>query len=153
MLEKTPESLLNNKEIKPANLKGNLPWILVGMTDAEAEAPVFWSPGAISWLIGKVPDARKDWGQKEKRASEDELAGWHHWCNGHEIGHVDKFQEMVRDTEVWRVAVRGVTKSWTWLGEWTTTMKVSREGQGKWWNICFRAERVEKLCFLGSKHF
>ena len=84
VLEKTPESPLNSKEIKPANLKGNQPWILFGMNEAEAE--VFWSPGAISWLIGKVPDSRKDWGQKEKRASEDEIAGWHHQCNGHELG-------------------------------------------------------------------
>ena len=54
------------------------------MTDAEA--PVFWSSDRNSWLIGKVPDAGKDWGQKEKRASEDEMARWHHWCNGHELG-------------------------------------------------------------------
>ena len=86
VLEKTPESSLHCKEVKPVNLKGNKPWILVGRTDAEAEAPVFWSSDANSWLIGKVLDAGKDWGQKEKRALEDEMAGWHHWCNGHELG-------------------------------------------------------------------
>ena len=64
----------------------NQPWILVGRTDAEAEDPVFWSSDANSWLIGKVPDAGKDWGQKEKRASEDEMAGWHYHCNGLELG-------------------------------------------------------------------
>ena len=61
---------------QPVNLKGNKPWILIGRTDAkaEAEAPVFWSPNANSWLIGKIPDAGKDWGQKEKRVS-----GWDGW--------------------------------------------------------------------------
>ena len=85
MLEKTPESPLDNKEIKPANLKGNPPWIFVGKTDAEAEVLVFWSSDVNSQLIGKVPDAGKDWGQKEKKASEDELAGQHHWFNEHEL--------------------------------------------------------------------
>ena len=83
MLEKTPENPLDNKEIKPVNLKGNQPWIHIGRTGAEA--PVFWSSDANSWLIGKVPDARKDWGQK-KRGTEDEMLGWHHQCNGHELG-------------------------------------------------------------------
>ena len=85
MLEKMSESPLDSK-IKPVNPKGNLPWIFTGKTDAEAEVPVFSSPDANSWLIRKVPDAGKDWGQKEKRASEDEMAGWHHWFNGHELG-------------------------------------------------------------------
>ena len=58
----------------------------MGRIDAEAEAPVFWSPDMNSWLTGKVPDAGKDWKQKEKRVSEDEMAGWHHRCNGHELG-------------------------------------------------------------------
>ena len=86
VLEKTPESPLDCKEIKPVNLKGNQPWIFVGRTDAEAETLVFWSLDANSWLIGKDPDAGKDWGQKEKRASEDEMAGWHHRCKGHDLG-------------------------------------------------------------------
>ena len=77
--------VLDSKEIKPVNPKGNQPWILVGRTNAEAEAPVFCSSDVNSRLIGKVPDAGKDWGQ-EKRASEDEMTGWHHWCNGHELG-------------------------------------------------------------------
>ena len=65
---------------------GKSPWILIGRTDAEAEAPILWSPDANSQLIGKVPDAGKDRGQKEKRASEDKMAGWHHQCNGHKLG-------------------------------------------------------------------
>ena len=86
VLEKTPESHLDSKEIKPVSLTGNQPWILIGKTDAEVEALVFWSSDANSQLVGKVPDARKDWGQKEKSVSEDEMAGWHPWCNGHELG-------------------------------------------------------------------
>ena len=84
VLEKTPESPLDIKGINLVNLKGNQHWILLGRADAEA--PVFWSSDANIWLIGKVPSAGKDWGQREKRASEDAMAGWHHWCNGHELG-------------------------------------------------------------------
>ena len=72
------------QEIKPVNPKGNQPWIFVGRTDAEAEAPVLWPPDAKSWLIGKDPDAGKDWRQKEK-AAEDEMVGWHHRLSGHEF--------------------------------------------------------------------
>ena len=86
VLEKTPESPLDGKEIEPINPKGNQPWILIGRTDAEGEAPVIWSPDANSRLIGKVPDAGKDWGQKEKRVSENEMAGWYHHCSRSELG-------------------------------------------------------------------
>ena len=68
------------REIKPVNLKGNQPWIIIGKTEVEVEIPVLWSSDANSWLTGKVPDAAKDW-EQEKRVSEDEMmAGWHHWC-------------------------------------------------------------------------
>ena len=70
-----------------------------------------------SWLIGKVPDAGKDWGQK-KRASEDEMAGLHHQMDMH----LGKLWEMVRDREAWHAAVHGVAKSWTWLGNWITAI-------------------------------
>ena len=73
VLEKTLESPLDSKEIKPVNPKGNQPWIFIGRTDAEAEAPVLWPPDVKSRLIGKDPDAGKDWRQKEKRAAEDEM--------------------------------------------------------------------------------
>ena len=86
VLEKIPEGLLDSMEIKPVSLKGDQPWIFTGRADAEAEAPVFCSSDVNRWLIGEVPDAGKDWGQKEKRASEDEMARQHHWCNEHELG-------------------------------------------------------------------
>ena len=85
VLEKTPESSLESKEIKSVNLKGNQPLILTGKIDAEAETLVFWSPDANIRLIGKVPAAGKDWGQNEKRASKDEMAGWHHRCIGNAL--------------------------------------------------------------------
>ena len=87
VLKKTPKSPLDSKEIKPVNLMGDQPWIFTGTTDAEAEAPVFRSSDVHRQIIGKAPDAGKDQGQKEKRASEDEMAGRHHRCNEHELGH------------------------------------------------------------------
>ena len=78
--------LLESKESKPVNLKGNQPWLLFGRADAEADAPVIWPPDSHSWLIGKDPDSGKGWRQKEKRVTEDEMVGWHHWFNRHELG-------------------------------------------------------------------
>ena len=82
--EKTLESPLDNKEIKPVNPKGNQSWIFIGRTDAEAEGPILWPPDVKNWLIGKDPDARKDWRQ-EKGMAEAEMVGWHHWLNRHEF--------------------------------------------------------------------
>ena len=73
--------------VKPVNPKGNQPWIFIGRTDAEAKAPILWTPDAKSWLIGKDPDAGKDWGQ-EKGTTEDEMVGWHYWLNGNEFEQV-----------------------------------------------------------------
>ena len=84
LLQKTFESPLDSKEIKPVNPKENQPWIFTRRTDAEAEAPILWPPDAKSWLIGKEPDAGKDWGKEEKGQTEDEMVEWHHWLNGHE---------------------------------------------------------------------
>ena len=85
VLEKTLESPLDSKEIKPVNLKGNQSWIFIGRTDTEAETPILWPPDAKNWLIGKDPDAGKDWRQEEKGMMEDEMVEWHHWLNGHEF--------------------------------------------------------------------
>ena len=78
VLEKILESLLNSKEIKLVNPKGNQPCIFTGRTDAEAEAPILWPPDVKSQLIGKDPDAGKDSGKEEKGNTEDEMVGWHH---------------------------------------------------------------------------
>ena len=102
--EKTPESTLDSKEIKPVSLKGDQPWIVPRRSDAEAEAPVFWSSNVNRRFIGKVPDAGKDWRQKKKRASEDEMAGWHHRCNEYELGQTP---EMVRERKAWVLQFMG----------------------------------------------
>ena len=86
VLEKTLESPLYYKEIQPVHPKGNQSWVFIGRTDVEAETPILWPPDAKSWLIGKDPDAGKDWGQEEKGTTEDEMAGWHHRLNGHGFG-------------------------------------------------------------------
>ena len=85
ILEKSLESSLDRKEIKPVNPEGNQSWIFIGGTDAEAEAPILWPPDKKSWLTGKDPDAGKDWREKEKRKTEDKMVGWHHRLNGHEF--------------------------------------------------------------------
>ena len=85
VLEKSLESSLESKQIKPVHPKGNQSWIFIGRTDAEAEALILWSPDAESWLIGKDPDAGKDWRLKEKRAAENEMVRQHHWLNGYEF--------------------------------------------------------------------
>ena len=77
-LEKTLGSPLDCKEIQPVHSEGDQPWVFFGGNDAEAESPVLWPPHAKSWLIGKDPDAGRDWGQEEKGTTEDEMAGWHH---------------------------------------------------------------------------
>ena len=78
-------SPLDCKEIQPVHPKGDQSWVFIGRNDAEAETPLLWPPHAKSWLIGKDPDAGRDWGQEEKGTTEDEMAGWHHRLNEHEF--------------------------------------------------------------------
>ena len=118
VLEKSLESPLDCKDIKPVNPKGNQCWIVIGRTDAKAEAPILWPPDAKSRLIRKDPDAGKDWRQEEKGTTEDEMVGWHHRPDGHEF---EQFQEIVKDREAWHVAVHRVAESQTQLSDWTTT--------------------------------
>ena len=98
VLEKTLESPLDCKEIQPVHPKGNQSWIFIGRTDVEAETPTLWPPDATNWLIWKDPDAGKDWKQKEKGMTEDEMVEWHQQLNGHD---------------------HGVRKSRTRLSDWT----------------------------------
>ena len=96
VLEKTLESPLDCKEIQPVHPEGNQSWVFIGRTDAEAETPVLWPPHVKNWLIGKDPDAGRDWGQEEKGPTEDGMAGWHHRLNGHEF---EKLRKLVMDRE------------------------------------------------------
>ena len=108
---RTLESPLDCKEIQPVNPKGSQSWIFVERTDAEGEAPVLWPPDAKNWLIGKDPDAGKDWRQEEKGMTEDEMVGWHHRLDGHE------FEQTPGDD-----AVHGIAKSSIWLSSSTTQL-------------------------------
>ena len=85
VLEKTLESPLDCKEIQPVHPEGDQFWVFIRRTDAEAETPILWPLHAKSCLVGKDPDAGRDWGQEEKGTTEDEMAGWHHRLNGHEF--------------------------------------------------------------------
>ena len=120
VLEKTLESPLDSKEIKPVNPKGNQSWIFIERT--EAEAPILWPPDAKSQLIGKDPDSGKDWKQEKKVMTEDKMVGWHYRLNRHEF---EKTPEMVKDREGWCAAVHRVTKNQTGLSDWTITTIVS----------------------------
>ena len=116
-------------EIQPVHPKGDQSWMFIGRTDAEAETPILWPPHVKSWLIGKDPDAGKDWGQEEKGATEDEMARWHHWLNGHEFS---KLRELVMGREAWYAAIHGVTKSQTQLSNWTELNCQGLVEKGEW---------------------
>ena len=123
VLEKTLESPLDCKEIQPVHPKGDQSWVFIGRTDAEAETPILRPPNAKSWLTEKDSDTGRDSGQEEKGTTEDKMAGWRHRLNGHGFGWTPAveggLQQFVMDREACHAAVRGVTKSRTWLSDWT----------------------------------
>ena len=116
VLEKTLESPLDCKEIKPVNPKGNQSWIFIGRTDVEAEGPRFWPPDVKNWPIGKDPDAGEDWRREEKGMTENEMVGWHYRLDGLEFEQalgVGDGQGSLMCCGSW------VAKSRTWLSNWT----------------------------------
>ena len=152
VLEKTLESPLHSNEVKSVNPKGNQSWIFIGRTDAEVEAPILWPPDAMGWLIGKDPDAGKDWGQEEKETTEEEMVGWHQWLNGHEL---EEALDMVKDWEAWCGAVHGVAKSWTQLSNLTTTAnRIQLEKKKIYWSAFQFTQRILSIYYilLSSPH-
>ena len=135
VLEKTLESPLDFKEIKPVNPEGNKSWIFIERTDTEADAPILWPPDAKNWLIGKDPDAGKDWRWEEKGTTEDEMVGWHHQYNGHEFeqapGVADE-QGSLACCSPWGCKESETTEQGNWLtdlciGRWILHHWASRE--------------------------
>ena len=126
-MEKILESPMNSKEIQPVYPEGNLSWIFIGSTDAEAEAPILCPPDAKDQLIGKDSDAGKDWRQEEKGMTEDETVRWHHRLIDMNLS---KLRELVMDGETWHTAVHGVSKSQTWLSglNWTDPWQDTWQG-------------------------
>ena len=130
VLEKTLENPLDSKEIKAVNPKGNQSWVFIGRTDVETEAPILWPPDVKSWLIGKYPDAGKDWKQEEKGTTEDEMVGWHHWLNGHEL------EKTVGDGEERDYVLPSMGRKESDMTEWLNSFRIMELGAGGMGNVC-----------------
>ena len=143
-VEKTLESYLDSKEIKPANPKGNQSGTIIRKTNAEVEAPILWPSDVKSWLSGKDPDTGKDWKEKEKRA---EKMRWLESITDSVDINLSKLPEILKDREAWCVAVHGVTKNPNNKRHSPTGIRLSQASQQK--NILqFQA----LLAFLISCH-
>ena len=143
VLEKTLESPLDCKEIKSVNPKGNQLWIFIERTDAEAEAPILWPPDAKSQLIGKDPDAGKDWRQEEKGAIEDEMVRWHHRLNGHEVEQTQEDGEGQGSL----VCFHRTAKSRTWFSNWTAKITMVIIYLTCWGAVKFFLQQLQNFTF------
>ena len=149
------ESLLDCKEIKLVHPKGNQFWIFIGRTDVEAETPILWPPNAKNWLIGKDPDAGKDWRQEEKRTSEDETVGWHHQRDGQWVwassrswwwtGKADMLQSIGSQRVRYDWATELTWTSW-WLSGRESAYQCKRYRFDPWSGKIPRAAGQQSLC-------
>ena len=119
VLEKTLESLLDCKEIQSVHPEGDQPWDFFGRNDAEAATPILWPPHAKSWLMGKDPDAGRDWGQEEKGTTEDEMAGWHHRLDGRVWMNSGSWWWIGRIGMLWFMGSQRVRHDWATELNWT----------------------------------
>ena len=127
LLEKTLKSPLECREIQPVHPKGDQSWVFIGRTDTKAETPILWPPHAKSWLIGKDPDAGRDWGQ-EKGMTEDKMAGWHHWLDGHEsewTPGVGDGQGGLACCDLWGSKMLDMTEWLNWLTDWPDLLELT----------------------------
>ena len=150
VLEKTLESPLDCKKIKPVHPKGNQSWIFIGRTDAEAETPILWPPDAKNWLTGKDPDAGKNWRQEEKGMTEDEMVGWHHRLNRHEFEWtpvVGNGQGSLMCCNPWGLKESDTTEQLNWTEHilkkrgWVSEEEAGPRGRGK-----EKKQRIEHIC-------
>ena len=152
VLEKTLESPLDCKEIQLVHPKGNQSWIFIGRTDAEAETPILWPPDAKNWLVGKDPDAGKDWSWEEKGLTEDETVGWNHWLDGHEFEQapgVGDGQGSLASCSPWGHKESDMTK---WLN-WTENVSVDRNNILKIVVVCVSRNGIIVVIIFAFLYF
>ena len=148
VLEKTLESPLDYNEIQRVHPKGNQSWIFIGRTDAEAETPILWLPDVKSWLIGKDPDAGKEW-RREKGTTEDEMVGWQHWLQWTWVWvNSGSWWWTGRPGMLQSVGLQGVRHDWGTEMDWTeTSMGVP------WLRICLPMQGTQVRSLVGELRF